>query len=267
MNDLRQALRALGHNRSFTAVAVVTLALGIGANTAIFGLINTVLLHPLPVKDRDRLVFVYENDRGEGRDRNVVAPANLADFRQRSRAFDKLAPFIWFDSVGSNLGVPGRPERVVSAMISPDLFPSLGIKAVRGRLFTAADRRAPVALISYRLWKSRLGARPAGFSLSATRTPASVVRCSIGDPGGDAAGHAVLAAEHRARRADDPAAESARGEVRVPVLVDVGERRLEDRAVVPVGHGVCGAADRGGCAERVVGQAACDEFVLFARSG
>ena len=93
MNNLKFALRQLMKNPGFTAVAVLTLALGIGANTAIFSVVNSVLLHPLPFKQPERLVTVWERNPKQGYDQNVAAPANFLDWKAQSQSFEQLAMF------------------------------------------------------------------------------------------------------------------------------------------------------------------------------
>src|SRR6201984_784826 len=89
--DLRYGLRMLAKNPGFTAIAVVTLALGIGANTAIFGVVNTVLLRPLPYKDADRLVTVWGFNRARGFDTDLVSPLDFADWRSQNHVFQAMA--------------------------------------------------------------------------------------------------------------------------------------------------------------------------------
>src|SRR2546430_16554772 len=108
LQDLRYGLRMLAKNRGFTAVAVVTLALGIGANTAIFSVINAVLLKPLSYQDSDRLVMVWEQNPERGWDRNVVSAANFADWRKQNPVFAELAVA---DPDGTvNFAARGRPR-------------------------------------------------------------------------------------------------------------------------------------------------------------
>src|SRR5215470_14521327 len=91
--DIRRGLRTLVKYKSFTAIAVAVIALGVGANTAIFSVINAVLLRPLPYQNEDRIVMVWENDTLEGNLKNAVAPANFSDFREQSQSFDQLATY------------------------------------------------------------------------------------------------------------------------------------------------------------------------------
>ncbi|HRI16568.1 MAG TPA: ABC transporter permease [Verrucomicrobiota bacterium] len=159
MNDLRFAARQLTKNSGFSLVAIVTLALGIGANTAIFSVINAVLLRPPPFKAPERLVFVSE--KSKDMDNMSVAYPNFLDWQKQQDAFEGLAAFRNEDW---NLTGTGRPERVVGLQVSASFFPTLGVSPLRGRVFTpdedkvGADR---VAVLSEGLWRRRFGADPA----------------------------------------------------------------------------------------------------------
>ena len=157
--DVRYAARGLGRNPAFTAVAVVTLALGIGANTALYSVIDAVLLEPLPVRDPERLAMIWEANADRGRDdRNVVNPGNFMDWRQRSRTFASMAGF--WDTPGTVIGADG-PREIAMRATHPDLFHVLGVPPLLGRPFTAADGAAPagqivvptVVIISHDFWR------------------------------------------------------------------------------------------------------------------
>jgi len=162
LKDLRHAFRALRRSPGFTAVAVITLGLGIGANTAIFSVVQSVLLRPLPYRDPGSLVQLW----------NTYVPAfpqvpnssgDFLDFRREASSFSDMAAFIDIPQ-GFNLTEEGEPERLESRIATSGLFPLLGIRAVVGRTFTAEEDKpgnAPVVLISYRLWQSRFGSNPA----------------------------------------------------------------------------------------------------------
>src|SRR5262245_11660403 len=131
MNDLKFAFRQLLKNPGFTAVAVLTLALGIGANTAIFSVINAVLLRPPPFKEPKRLVFVSE--KSKDMDDMSVAYPNFLDWQRQQGSFSGLAAFRveeW------NLTGTSQPERVVGLQVSAGFFPALGVQPLRGRVFT-----------------------------------------------------------------------------------------------------------------------------------
>ena len=166
LQDLRYALRQLRRNPGFAAVAVLTLALGIGANTAIFSVINGTLLKPLPFPDPGRLVLVWETF-GKGPDnRNIVSAPNYWDFARQSSAFEGMAIF---DSAGRgyNLSATGNkqePEQVSGLRVSASFFPVLGVKPLLGRTFLPEEEtlgRDQEVVLSYGLWKRRYGGDPA----------------------------------------------------------------------------------------------------------
>jgi Acidobacterial duplicated orphan permease len=166
--DLRFGARMLRKRPGFTFVAVLTLALGIGANTLIFSVVDTVLLRPLPYEAADRLVWVWDSNPAIGFPRFPSSGPNFKDWQQQSEAFDYMAAFCGWSF---NLTGRGEPERIQGAMASPGLFPMLGIKPVAGRAFLPEEERAGshrVALISYSLWQRRFGADPAIISNSIT---------------------------------------------------------------------------------------------------
>jgi putative ABC transport system permease protein len=158
LTDLRHGLRALAKSPAFTAVALAALALGIGANTAVFSVINAVLLRPLPFANADRLVMLWEDDTHEGNPQNPLAPANLVDFREHNRSFEELA--YYSQPSGTNLTGAGEPERLQAAAASANIFALLGVEPALGRSFTARDEAAeaePPVLISHGLWQRRFG--------------------------------------------------------------------------------------------------------------
>ena len=156
LQDLRYGLRMLLKNPGFTTVAVLTLALGIGANTAIFSVVKAVLLRPLPFKDPARLVRVSESvSKGV---RSAVAYPNYADWRAQNRVFEEMAAFGDCEMI---LGGTEKAERVYCEQASHTYFPLLGVSAFLGRTFTAEEDTTPlkhaVAVISYGLWQRRFG--------------------------------------------------------------------------------------------------------------
>jgi predicted permease len=157
LQDLRYSLRMLARNAGFTIVAVLTLTLGIGANTAIFSVINGVLLQPLPYRDPGRLVIIGE--KTPEFDMMSVSYPNFLDWQKESRSFESLGALRWtaYDLTGS-----GTPEHVNARMVSSGFFSTLGITPLRGRDFEAQEDRVGanrVAMISGGLWKRRFGAR------------------------------------------------------------------------------------------------------------
>ena len=160
IQDLRYGIRMLAKNPGFTAVAVLTLALGIGTNTAIFSLVNAVLLRPLPYPDSDRLVHAqWLFDHG---DVPSVTAMEFAFWKEHSRAFDNAAAVDLFPS-GFNLVAGQEPEHVKALGVSRDFFRTLSVQPILGRAFTADEDRpnGPKAVIlSYGLWQRRFASDP-----------------------------------------------------------------------------------------------------------
>jgi putative ABC transport system permease protein len=158
-SDLRYGLRLLRHAPGFTAVAVGALALGIGANTAIFSTVDAVLLRPLPFADPDRVVMVWEDNSAASFPRNTPASGNFVDWKQRNRVFTDMAAT---RGASANLTADGPPEQVVGRATTANFFGVLGVKPAAGRAFTEDEDRtgAPVAVISYALWQRRYAGDP-----------------------------------------------------------------------------------------------------------
>src|SRR5580698_2798502 len=160
LQDLRFALRMLVKKPGFTIVAVLTLALGVGANTAIFSIVNAVLLRSLPYPDPDRLVRIYFNEPGVGlRDVRFSKP-EMDDLQTRAGVFEDVSPI--FEG-SENLTGAGRPERVEGVNGSFSYFSMLGVVPQIGRLFGPQDFApgfAPLAVISDGLWRRAYGADP-----------------------------------------------------------------------------------------------------------
>ncbi len=157
MNDLKFAIRQLLINPGFTAVALLTLALGIGANSAIFSVIDAVLLRPLPYGEPDRLVMVWEDASFIGFPQDTPAPANYADWKTHHPGFEDMAAMDWrsFNLVGD-----GEPEKIQAYGVSANFFPLLGVKPELGRSFLAEEDQPGanrVAILSHRLWQTRFG--------------------------------------------------------------------------------------------------------------
>jgi putative ABC transport system permease protein len=155
--DLRFAVRMLQKSPGFTAVAVLTLALGIGANTAIFSVVNAVLLRPMPYKDADRLVSVWGQNKPKGYDLDLVSSLDFADWKAQSHSFENMGAAT--DAMYTLTGA-GDPAAVVAYRFSADFFGVLGVPALLGRTFvqeeehTGKDR---VVVLSHRLWMTRFG--------------------------------------------------------------------------------------------------------------
>ncbi|MBX3279537.1 MAG: ABC transporter permease [Acidobacteria bacterium] len=156
--DLRYGARMLVKQKGFAAVAILTLGLGIGANTAIFSVVNAVLLRPLPYPDPQQLVRLFETvDRTTmSGDRQEVAPANFFDWRERSNSFTGAAVY---SEVGLVLSDAGEAEQIKGALASVDFFSVVGVPPYVGRTFTAEDERSGgrFAVISFDLWQRRFG--------------------------------------------------------------------------------------------------------------
>src|SRR5215469_910552 len=156
--DLRYALRQLRKNPGFTAVAALTLALGIGANTAIFSVVNAVLLNPLPFPNASRIVSLFEATPNFPK--GSISYPNFLDWQHDNHAFEAMAAFRW--TGGAIMGV-GEAEDVHARRVSATFFPILGVTTILGRNFTPEeDRRGanPTALISESLWKRKFGGDP-----------------------------------------------------------------------------------------------------------
>jgi putative ABC transport system permease protein len=156
--DLRYALRMLLKHPVMTLIAVITLALGIGANTAIFSVVNAVLLNAVPYYEPQRLLWVTEAQ--EGRPKSPYAKSYLA-WRAQSQVFEHL---VAYERGSRELTGRGEPERVESLKVTANVFPALGLSPQLGRAFTAEDERpeaTPVALLSHALWQRRFGSDPA----------------------------------------------------------------------------------------------------------
>src|SRR5271163_1998959 len=154
INDMRTLARSPG----FAALAILTLALGIGATTAIFSVVESVILAPLPFGQPDRLVMVRESSAALKREMSVSYP-DLVDWRRRARSFDEISAV---RSHSADLTSPGTPEHLEADQISTGFFGTLGVKLASGREFTPEEDQhngAPVAIVSNRLWKSRSATR------------------------------------------------------------------------------------------------------------
>src|SRR5881296_1424543 len=157
LQDLRYGLRMLAKNPGFTAVAVLTLALGIGANTAIFSVVNAVLLRPLPFSDPSSLITLGEGFPGMGYPKVGFSAPDFAIFVREQRSFSALGVF---RNEHVDISGQGEPERVTAARVSASLFPMIEAKPMLGRTF-APEEDAPghnVAILSYELWQRRYGA-------------------------------------------------------------------------------------------------------------
>ena len=160
IRDVRFSLRTMAKKPGFTAVAIIIMALGIGANTAIFSLVRAVLLRPLPFANPERLVIVCEDASFVGFPKNTPAPANYMDWKARNEVFEDMAAVTDRDF---NLTGDGEPEKVYAFAVHGNFFPLLGVEPAVGRALTVEDDQpqgGKVAVISYALWQSRYGGQP-----------------------------------------------------------------------------------------------------------
>ena len=161
--DLRYGVRTLLKSPAFTIVAVLSLALGIGANTAIFSVVNGILLRPLPYPESERMVAVWHTPPQEsfpGTTRFSVSPGNYLDWKEQSRAFERMAIYQY---AGLSLSGGGDPVPVTGASVSSDFFSVLGIEVERGRAFSTEEEqqgREQVVILSHGLWQRAFGANP-----------------------------------------------------------------------------------------------------------
>jgi putative ABC transport system permease protein len=161
IQDFRFAIRMLLKNPGFTAVAVLTLALGIGANTAIFSVVRSVLLRPLPFKDPDRLVMVWERSVKKGYEMNHAGVATFLDWKAQNNVFESMAAF----GIDEGLSLIGdhEPELVTAAPVSANLFEVLGANPTLGRTFRVEEETPghdQVVILSHGLWQRRFGSDP-----------------------------------------------------------------------------------------------------------
>ncbi len=153
--DLRFAWRMLRSSRGFTFTAIAALALGIGANSAIFTLVYGILLRPLPFPEPERLVMIWDRNP-KGIERNNVSPPNFADFRARAASLSGITAFY---EANANLSGPGEPEHVSSYVVSREFFEVMGVSPVLGAAFRPGDS-APEAVLSHALWMRRFHGDP-----------------------------------------------------------------------------------------------------------
>ncbi len=158
LQDLRYGVKALLKTPLFTTIAIATVALGIGANTAIFSVVNAVLLRPLPYKDPGRLVsLLEESENGEV---DGVSLPNFLDWRDQNQVFEQMAAYRW---QAFNLTGIEDPQLLDGWYVSSDFFPVLGVNPILGRTFLPEEDKADgtrVVLLSYRLWQRQFGGDP-----------------------------------------------------------------------------------------------------------
>jgi putative ABC transport system permease protein len=160
LQDLKYGVRMLAKSPGFTIIAVLTLALGIGANTAIFSVINATLLARLPYSQPDRIVMVWEHNPSRGFPRNSVSPGNFLHWQDASTVFDQMAAFV---DIRADLTGTGEPEQIPGQAVTPSLFPLLGINARLGRTFVQEEGKPgndSVVVLSHGLWQRQFGGAP-----------------------------------------------------------------------------------------------------------
>ena len=186
LQDIRYAFRMLLKRPGFTVIVVLTLALGIGANTTIFSALDAVLLNPLPYKDPDRLVVIWETNKHLGPemwDRNEVAMGNFLDWRSRNQNFDQLAAL--FDTAMNLTGV-GEPQRIQSCVVTTNFFQAIGVQPMLGRSFLPEEEKpgAPFTVIlSHDLWQRQFGSDPNIINKSLTLNAHQVAVVGVMPPG------------------------------------------------------------------------------------
>jgi putative ABC transport system permease protein len=207
--DLRYGARMLLKSPFFTAVAVATLALGIGANTAIFSVVHTVLFRPLPFENPEQLVVIWETVLARGNVEGTPSPPDFREWRARANSFERMAAF--YDT-NYNLSGAGEPERLPGAIVSADLFQLLGVKAALGRTFVPSEEQFGahrVVLLSHGLWQLRFGGDESlvGQSITLNDQP-----------------HTVVGIAHKDFSFTDFAGEGAGAELWTPMAFAPGDR-------------------------------------------
>src|SRR5215213_4780046 len=177
LQDIRYGIRMLVKQPGFTLVAVITLALGIGANTAIFSLVNSILLRPLPFREPDRLVRMLQASPKLGLSSWGVSQADYAAYREQNRSFESVAIY---NTTATNLTGAGEPERLPIATVTADFFKVFGVNPLLGRTFVEGEDtpgKNQICVISYAFWQRRFGGDPnvVGNKLSLNNTQTQIV--------------------------------------------------------------------------------------------
>jgi len=178
LSDVRYAVRNLFRRPGFTIIAVITLALGIGANTAIFSAVNALLLKPLPFPELDRVVAIWDKLPSRGVLHNEVTVANYLDWQSQSQSFEQLALYRWWSA---NLTGIDPPERIQGFLVTANFLDTTGIKPILGRNFLPEENQPgkdAVAVITHSLWQRRFGGDP--NILNKTITINSITRTVVG---------------------------------------------------------------------------------------
>src|SRR5712691_13184309 len=157
LSDVRYAVRNLIKRPGFTAIAVITLALGVGANSAIFSTINALLIKPLPIPEQDRVIAIWDKAPSRGIEHNEVAMANYLDWRTQNESFEHLALERWWST---NITVGDTPERIQGFLVTANFLDVIGVKPIKGRNFSEEENQPgkdAVAIITFSLWQRRFG--------------------------------------------------------------------------------------------------------------
>jgi putative ABC transport system permease protein len=160
IQDLRLAIRSLLNTPGFSVVAIVTVALAIGANTAVFSLVNALLIRPLPYRAPQELVLLWQKFPNQGLEQIPVSAPEYLDYEKQTTSFERIAAF---DYTNLNLTAGDMPERIQGAVVTPGLFPLLGIAPIEGRVFSNeefGEGRDGVVVLSARLWHRRFNSDP-----------------------------------------------------------------------------------------------------------
>ena len=177
-SDITYALRNLLKRPGFTLIAVITLAVGIGANTSIFSAIHSLLLKPLPFPEIDRVVAIWDKLPSEGVDHNEVTFANYLDWQTQNQSFEQLALHRWWSA---NLAGIDPPERIQGFLVTANFLDVTGMKPIMGRNFSSEENQPgkdAVAIITHSLWQRRFGGDP--NIIGKTITINSIVRTVVG---------------------------------------------------------------------------------------
>src|ERR1700730_13892022 len=158
--DIRYGLRGLLQHRAFTAVVVLTLAVGIGANTTIFSTVDALLLRPFSLPNQQRLIVLWEQNLAVGSERGAVAPGNFTDWREQNQVCDQLVAVEqkYFEIAGG-----ANPERFAGYGVTNGFFEALGVKAIRGRTFLPEESEPgheQVVVLKYSFWQQHFGGDP-----------------------------------------------------------------------------------------------------------
>ena len=262
LQDLRYAVRQLRMSPGFSAVAIVTLALGIGATTAIFSVVYGVLLRPLPYTNPDRIMAIFEVNTKDGRSR--LADPNFDDFRDQSHSFEAMAKY---NAYPSSISGGSQPSRSSVGHVSSDFFNVFRVRPIIGRGLSAADEvkgAAPVAVVSYGYWKQYLGSSPdlsrlylkidsgvypiVGVLPPGFRFPANVDLWIPVDPKGENPSRTSHNYDAVGRLRDGVTVEQANGEISAIALrihdaaTDRNDFLLKDATVLPLRDAIAGDA-------------------------